>query len=70
MQIFDIGEQDSLPSFRSNSLREAAWPGSHAGNRSRRIQAVQTVEILARAIAVAHERDIIHRDLKPANDLQ
>ena len=69
VQIFDIGEQDSLPYFSLEFVEGGSLAQKLRGLPQPPRQAVQTVEILARAIAVAHERGIIHRDLKPANVL-
>ncbi len=69
VQIFDIGEQDSLPYFSLEFVEGGSLAQKLRGQPQPPRQAVQTVEILARAIAVAHERGIIHRDLKPANVL-
>jgi eukaryotic-like serine/threonine-protein kinase len=69
VQIFDIGEQDSLPYFSLEFVEGGNLAQKTHGQPQPPRQAAQTVEILARTIAVAHERGIIHRDLKPANVL-
>jgi serine/threonine-protein kinase len=69
VQIFDIGETDSLPYFSLEFVEGGSLAQKLGGQPQPPRQAVLTVEILARAIAVAHERGIIHRDLKPANVL-
>ena len=69
VQIHEIGEQDGYPFFSleyveggslANRLDGTPWPPK---------QAVELIELLARAIHEAHRKEIIHRDLKPANIL-
>jgi eukaryotic-like serine/threonine-protein kinase len=69
VQIFDIGEQDSLPYFSLEFVDGGSLAQKLRGQPQPPRQAVLMVELLARAIAVAHARGIIHRDLKPANVL-
>ena len=69
VQIFDIGEQDSLPYFSLEFVDGGSLAQKLRGQPQPPRQAVLMVEMLARAIAVAHARGIIHRDLKPANVL-
>jgi serine/threonine protein kinase len=70
VQIYEVGEHNGLPFFSLEFV-----DGGSLAEKLRRdgpfepCQAAQFVEIIARAIQVAHERGIIHRDLKPANVL-
>jgi serine/threonine-protein kinase len=69
VRIFEISEHAAMPYCSLEFL-----PG---GSLSKKIsfkpqpveEAARIVEILAGAIAVAHQRGIVHRDLKPANVL-
>ncbi len=69
VQIYEVGEHDGLPFF---SLEYCA-----GGSLDRRLdgtpqppgEAARLVEVLARAMQAAHERNLVHRDLKPANVL-
>jgi eukaryotic-like serine/threonine-protein kinase len=69
VQVYEVGEYQGQPYFSLEYL--------DGGPLSRRIvdtlpspfDAARLVEILARAMASAHQMNIIHRDLKPANVL-
>jgi tRNA A-37 threonylcarbamoyl transferase component Bud32/tetratricopeptide (TPR) repeat protein len=69
VQIFEIGESQGAP-FLALELVEGGTlaaklqlaPPTHA-------DAASLIELLARAVHHAHEREVIHRDLKPANIL-
>ena len=43
------------------------WIDSFQGERPPAREVVSILKMVARAVALAHERDIVHRDLKPAN---
>src|SRR5262249_51582896 len=69
VQIYEVGEHDGLPFFSLEFLDGGTLsPQIDCQPRPPR-EAAATVELLARAMAVAHERGIMHRDLKPANVL-
>lgn len=69
VQVYDIGEQDSLPYFSLEFVDGRALDKELAGKPQPESKAAQLIETLARAMHYAHERSIIHRDLKPANVL-
>ena len=69
MKIFEIGEQDGLPYFSLEYLAGGSLAQKIGGKPQPPDEAARIVEILARAIHVAHGRKVIHRDLKPANVL-
>jgi WD40 repeat protein/serine/threonine protein kinase len=69
VQIFEIGESSghlylALEYVEGGSLAQhlggVPWPAR---------EAAELVEVLARAIQIAHDRGIVHRDLKPGNIL-
>jgi WD40 repeat protein len=68
-QVYEAGEHDGQPYLAleycsggslADLLDGTPWPDQ---------QAVRLMELLARAMHVAHEGGVIHRDLKPANIL-
>ena len=69
VQVFEVGTAAGMPFF---SL-EYVDGGSLEGKLDRTPQpprwCAETLEVLARAVAAAHDHKIIHRDLKPANIL-
>ena len=69
VKIFDIGEQDGLPFFSLEFLAGGNLAKKIDGKPQPFDEAARIVEILGRAIAVAHQHGVIHRDLKPANVL-
>jgi eukaryotic-like serine/threonine-protein kinase len=69
VKIFGIGEQDGLPYFSLEYLSGGSLAQKVGGKPQPADEAARIVEILARAIHVAHGRKVIHRDLKPANIL-
>jgi WD40 repeat protein/tRNA A-37 threonylcarbamoyl transferase component Bud32 len=69
VQIHEIGEHDGRPylvlEFVDGGNLEKRLAGAPQAPR----QAARLVEVLARAMHHAHERDVVHRDLKPSNIL-
>jgi tRNA A-37 threonylcarbamoyl transferase component Bud32 len=69
VQIYEVGERHGLPYLAMEFV--------DGGDLSRKLaqtpqpvdSAAQVVEMLARAVHVAHQQGIVHRDLKPANIL-
>src|SRR5262249_3455735 len=69
VQIYEVGEHDSLPFFSLEFIDGVSLFQKINAKPQPPQEAAQMVELLARAMAVAHERGIIHRDLKPGNIL-
>jgi hypothetical protein len=69
VQIYEVGEHNGLP-FLALELVQGPTLAKHLSRTPQPARAAaELVEILARGVAVAHERGIIHRDLKPGNVL-
>jgi serine/threonine-protein kinase len=69
VRIFEIGEYDGLPYASLEFLAGGSLAKMMGGKPQPVGEAARVVEVLARAMDVAHRRGIIHRDLKPANVL-
>jgi tetratricopeptide (TPR) repeat protein/tRNA A-37 threonylcarbamoyl transferase component Bud32 len=69
VQIFEVGDHDGLPFFSLEFIDGDSLAHKISGKPRPPLEAAATVELLARGMAVAHDRGIIHRDLKPANIL-
>jgi serine/threonine-protein kinase len=69
VRIFEIGEHEGFPYFSLEFLAGGNLHAKIGGKPKPAGEAARIVEILARAVLVAHHRKIIHRDLKPANVL-
>jgi serine/threonine protein kinase/tetratricopeptide (TPR) repeat protein len=69
VKIFEIGEHDGLPYFSLEFLPGGNLATKIGGQPQPVDQAARIVEVLARAIHVAHQHNVIHRDLKPGNVL-
>jgi tetratricopeptide (TPR) repeat protein len=67
VQIFEVGEHEGLPYFSLEFVDGGSLAQKLGGKPRPPREAAQTVELLALAMAAAHQRGIIHRDLKPAN---
>jgi serine/threonine-protein kinase len=68
-QIHEIGEHEGQPFLSLEYVEGGTLANKLARNRPTPRLAAQLVEVLARAMHVAHQRGIIHRDLKPSNVL-
>jgi serine/threonine-protein kinase len=70
IQIYEIGEHEGQP-FLSLEYVDGGTLAQKLASRGLPMprEAAQLLEVLARAIDVAHQRGVIHRDLKPANVL-
>jgi tetratricopeptide (TPR) repeat protein len=69
VQIFEIGELDGLPFFSLEYLSGGSLAQKIGGTPQPVNESARIVEILARAMSVAHQHKVIHRDLKPSNVL-
>jgi WD40 repeat protein/serine/threonine protein kinase len=69
VHIYEIGECDGRPFFSMEYVNGGSLE-KYLGRAPQPPQATaQLLEVLARAVHVAHEAGIVHRDLKPANVL-
>ena len=69
VQVFEVGEHDGRAFFSMEYLEGGNLEDRIAARPQPPRQAAELVELLARAIHVAHQHAVIHRDLKPANVL-
>ena len=69
VQIYEVSEHDGLPYFSLEYVDGGSLAERIGGKPQPVEESAGQVELLARAMAFAHERGIIHRDLKPANVL-
>jgi eukaryotic-like serine/threonine-protein kinase len=69
VQIFEVGVLDGRPFFSMEFMDGGSLADRVHGTPQLPAEAARWVEVLARAIQVAHGRGIIHRDLRPANIL-
>jgi tetratricopeptide (TPR) repeat protein/tRNA A-37 threonylcarbamoyl transferase component Bud32 len=69
VQIFEVGDHDGLPYFSLEFVEGGSLAERIGGKPRPPREAAETVELLAQAMAVAHQHGIVHRDLKPANVL-
>jgi eukaryotic-like serine/threonine-protein kinase len=69
VQVHEIGEHEGMPYFSLEFVEGGSLAERLKGPPLSDKEAAHLVEMLARAVQHAHERDIVHRDLKPANVL-
>jgi serine/threonine-protein kinase len=69
VQIYEIGERESLPYFVMEHVGGGSLERKLGGGPLPWRHAAQLIETLARAMDFAHAQGIVHRDLKPANIL-
>jgi WD40 repeat protein/serine/threonine protein kinase len=69
VQIYEVGEHQGLPYFSLEYCAGGSLAGHLDGTPLPPKQAAELVELLSRAMHVAHLAGIVHRDLKPANIL-
>src|SRR5262249_9534844 len=69
VQIHEVGEHNGHHFLSLEFVNGPTLAQRLAGTPQPSVPAAQLVELLARAVAVAHQRGIIHRDLKPGNVL-
>jgi WD40 repeat protein/serine/threonine protein kinase len=69
VQIYEVGETQGRPYFALEFVAGGSL-AQHLNGQAQQVRpAAQLIEILARAMHVAHVNGVIHRDLKPANIL-
>jgi eukaryotic-like serine/threonine-protein kinase len=69
VQIFEVGEHNGRPFFSMEFMDGGSLADRTRGRPQVPAEAAQWVELLARAVHAAHERDLVHLDLKPGNVL-
>jgi len=69
VQIYEIGEFDDQPYLALEFVPGGTLKNRLSGEPQQPRAVAQFVELLARAMHAAHQRDIVHRDLKPGNIL-
>jgi serine/threonine-protein kinase len=69
VQVYEVSEQGGLPYFSLEYLEGGSLAAKIAGKPQPPREVAVIVEILARAMACAHQSGIVHRDLKPSNIL-
>jgi eukaryotic-like serine/threonine-protein kinase len=69
VEIHDVGEITGRPYFVLEYIAGGSLAEHLDGTPQPPRLASQFVEVLARAVQVAHANDVVHRDLKPANIL-
>ncbi len=69
VQVFEIGEVAGNPYYALEFCEGGSLADWLARTPPTPNEAARVLEILARAVHVAHEKGIVHRDLKPANVL-
>jgi tetratricopeptide (TPR) repeat protein/tRNA A-37 threonylcarbamoyl transferase component Bud32 len=69
VQIYEVGEHGGLPFFSLEFVDGGCLADRIGGKPQPVDETAHQVELLARAMAYAHEQGIVHRDLKPANVL-
>jgi len=69
VQIYEIGAEDGRPFFSLEYVDGGSLARKIAGVPQPPAQAAQLIQILAEAVAWAHQHGIVHRDLKPSNIL-
>src|SRR5262245_13480821 len=69
VQIHEVGEHQGHNFLSLEFVNGPTLAQRLAGTPQPSLPAAQLVEMLARAVAVAHQKGIIHRDLKPGNVL-
>jgi tetratricopeptide (TPR) repeat protein/tRNA A-37 threonylcarbamoyl transferase component Bud32 len=69
VQVYEVGEYQGLPFFSLEYCPGGSLTQKLGGKPLPFPEAAHTAEVLARAVAAAHQAQIVHRDLKPGNVL-
>ncbi len=69
VQIHEVGEADGHPYCALEFVEGGNLASKLNGKPMPDREAAKLVEVLARAMQLAHSRNVVHRDLKPANIL-
>jgi len=69
VQIYELGDSDGLPFLSLEFVDGTPLDARIDGTPQAPQAALGLIEVLARAVQVAHAHGIVHRDLKPANVL-
>jgi WD40 repeat protein len=69
VQIHEVGEADGHPYCAFEFVEGGSLASKIRGKPLAIHEAARLVEVLARAMQLAHSRNVVHRDLKPANIL-
>src|SRR5262245_7559662 len=69
VQVFEGGESDGHPYCALEFVEGGTLASKIGGQPLPAKDAAKLVEVLARAVQLAHSRNVVHRDLKPANVL-
>ena len=69
VQVYDVGAWEGQPYMVLEYIEGGTLAQKLNGEPLPAEQAARLVEVLARAVHVAHDRGIVHRDLKPSNIL-
>lgn len=69
VQVFDVGDAGGRPYFSLEFVDGGTLKDKLSGALPAERDAAELVEVMARAVQVAHDHEVIHRDLKPANVL-
>lgn len=69
VQIYDVGEWEGTPFYTMEYIEGGNLSESMASCPLTSLDAAKLLEVLAYAVAFAHEMGVVHRDLKPSNIL-